>query len=73
MKPLAMAGLALIFLGIAGLALGRISYTTDKKVLDLGPLQASVAEKHDIDVPDMAAIGAILAGAVLLFVGWKRA
>ena len=59
MKPLAVAGLLLIVVGIAGLALGRFSYTTEKKVIDLGPITASVDEKHNIDIPDVAGIAAL--------------
>jgi hypothetical protein len=73
MKPLAMAGLVLIGLGIAGLLLGRFSYTTEKKVIDVGPITASVDEQHNVDIPDMAGIGAIVAGAVLLYLGRKSA
>jgi len=73
MKPLAMAGLVLIGLGIAGLLLGRFSYTTQEKVIDMGPITASVDEKHNIDVPDIAGIGAILAGALLVYLGRKGA
>lgn len=73
MKPLAMAGLGLIGLGIAGLALGRFSYTTEKTVVDVGPITASVDEKHSVDVPDIAGIGAILAGAVLIYLGRRTA
>jgi hypothetical protein len=73
MKPLAMVGLALIGLGIAGLLLGRFSYTTQKNVVDVGPITASVDERHSIDVPDIAGIGAILAGGLLVFLGRKTA
>lgn len=73
MKPLAIAGLLLIGLGIAGLVLGRFSYTTEKKVIDVGPITASVDEKHSVDVPDIAGIGAVLAGAVLIYLGRKAA
>ena len=73
MKPLAMAGLVLIGLGIAGLVLGRFSYTTENKVIDVGPITASVAEKHNVDIPDMAGIGAVIAGAFLLYLGRKSA
>jgi xanthosine utilization system XapX-like protein len=73
MKPLAMAGLVLIGLGIAGLLLGRFSYTTQKNVIDVGPITASVDEKHSVDVPDIAGIGAILAGGFLVFLGRKTA
>jgi len=69
MKPLAIAGLVLIGLGIAGLALGQFSYTTEKTVIDVGPITASVNEKHSIDLPQMAGIGAILAGGMLIYLG----
>ena len=51
----------------------RFSYTTEKKVIDLGPITASVDEKHNIDIPDVAGIGAILVGGLLLFLGRKNA
>jgi len=73
MKPLAMAGLVLIGLGIAALVLGRFSYTTEKTVIDMGPITASVDEKHNVDIPDIAGIAAIVAGALLVFLGRKSA
>ena len=73
MKPLAMAGLVIIGLGIAGLALGRFSYTTEETVMDLGPITATVGEKHNIDVPDIAGIGAIVVGMFLVYMGRKGA
>ena len=73
MKPLAMAGLVLIGLGVAGLVLGRFSYTTETTVIDVGPITASVDEKHSVDIPDIAGIGAILAGALLVYFGRKTA
>jgi hypothetical protein len=69
MKPLAIAGLVLIGLGIAGLVLGQFSYTTEKTVIDVGPITASVDEKHSVDVPEMAGIAAVLAGALLIYLG----
>jgi len=73
MKPLAMAGLVLIGLGIAALVVGRFSYTTEKTVIDMGPITASVDEKHNVDIPDIAGIAAIVAGALLVFLGRKSA
>lgn len=69
MRPLAIVGLVLIGLGIAGLVLGQFSYTTEKTVTDVGPITASVDEKHSVDVPEMAGIAAILAGALLIYLG----
>ena len=73
MKPLAIVGIVLIVLGVAGLALGRFSYTTEEKVLDVGPLEATAEREHSIAVPDIAGIAAILAGGFLVFVGRRRA
>jgi hypothetical protein len=72
MKPLAIFGVVLIVLGLAGLALGHISFTTKKKVLDLGPVTASVNEEHHIAVPDIAGVVAVGAGVVLLVTGLRR-
>ncbi len=66
MKPIAIVGLLLIALGGAGLLFGRFSYTTEKKVIDLGPVTASVSEQHNVTVPDIAGIGFLVAGVVLL-------
>ena len=55
-----------IGLGGAGLLFGRFSYTTEKKVIYLGPVTASVSEQHSVTVPDIAGIGFLVAGVVLL-------
>jgi hypothetical protein len=41
-KPVTIVGVALIILGVLALAYQGITYTTREKVIDLGPLQASV-------------------------------
>jgi len=73
MKPVAIIGIVLIVLGIAGLVVGRFSYTTTEKVLDVGPLQATAEEEHSVAIPDIAGIAAIIAGGFLVFVGRRRA
>ncbi|MGH6894116.1 MAG: hypothetical protein ACREEP_17870 [Dongiaceae bacterium] len=73
MKPLAILGIVLMVLGIAGLAMGRFTYTTEEKVLDVGPIEATAEKEHSIAVPDIAGIAAILAGGFLVFVGRRRA
>jgi hypothetical protein len=72
MKPLALVGVVLIVLGLAGLALGHFSFTTQKKVIDVGPVTASVAEEHSIAIPDIAGVAAVIAGAVMLVMGQRR-
>ena len=73
MKPLAILGIVLIVLGIAGLVVPRITYTTEEKVLDVGPLEATAEKEHTIAIPDIAGIIAVLAGGFLVFMGRRRA
>lgn len=72
MRPLAIFGLVLIVLGIAGLVMGRFTYTTQEKVLDIGPLEATAEEEHSVAVPDIAGIAAILVGGFLVYMGRRR-
>jgi hypothetical protein len=73
MKGLAIVGIVLIILGGVGLAVGRISYTTKEKVLDLGPIEATADKKHEIAIPDIAAAIALAAGLILVFAGARKA
>lgn len=73
MKSTALIGVILIVLGVIGLVAGHIDIITQKKVIDLGPIQVSQDEHHNLPIPDIAAVIALLAGAGLLFAGNKRA
>ena len=72
MKPLTIIGLVLIIAGIAGLVLGRFSYTTEEKVVELGPLVATADKEHTIHIPDVAGVAAIAVGAFLVYVGRRK-
>lgn len=73
MKPISIVGLVLIIAGIVGLALGHFSFTTEKKIIDVGPITATTEEHHSVPIPDIAGIAAVVAGAVLVIVGQRRA
>ena len=47
-KSITLVGIALILLGIVAFAYQGISYTSREKVIDVGPLQASVDTKKTI-------------------------
>jgi hypothetical protein len=72
MKPLAIVGVLLIVLGIAGLVVPRFTYTTEEKVLEVGPIVATAEKEHSINVPDIAGVVAVLAGAALVFASRRR-
>ena len=72
MKPLSIAGLVLLIAGLVGLAVGHLSFTTEKKVIDLGPIQATTQEQHSIPIPDIAGVTAVAAGLILIVMGQRR-
>lgn len=73
MKPLSLIGVLLVVAGIVALAIGRFSYTTEEKVLEVGPLVATADQEHTVHIPDVAGIAAIIAGVALVLVGRRRA
>jgi uncharacterized membrane protein YidH (DUF202 family) len=72
LKPLVLIGLILVGIGLAGLVYGRFNYSTDRKVVDLGPIQASVSENHTVQIPDIAGIVAVVAGVIMIGLGMRR-
>ena len=72
MKALAVVGVVLIVLGIIALAYQGITYTTREKVIDLGPLKASVEKQKTVPVPPILGGLAVAAGVFLVWVGARR-
>jgi uncharacterized membrane protein YidH (DUF202 family) len=68
MKALAIV---LIVLGVLALAYGGFTYTREKKVIDLGPIQASRKETSTVPLPPILGVAAILGGGIILFAGKK--
>ena len=66
-------GIVLIVLGVLGLAYGGFSYTKERKVVDLGPLQATTRTHETVPVPPLLS-GAAVAGGIIVLVlsGRKR-
>ncbi len=62
-------GIALVVLGLAGLAWGGFTYTTKEKVIDVGPIHATRDETHNIPVPPIAGGIALVGGIALLVMG----
>ncbi len=69
MKGAQLAGVVLIILGALALAYQGITYTKHKKVLDLGPLQATTTEHKTIPLPPVLGSVAVIGGVVLLLMG----
>ena len=60
-------GILLIVVGLVSLIWGGISWTREKTVLDLGPIEATTRERESVPIPPIVG-GLLLAGGVVLLV-----
>ena len=72
MKPMSIAALVLIVLGLAALAYQGITYTTRDTVIDLGPIHATAERQKTMPLPPVVGIAAVAGGIVLLVAGTRR-
>ena len=72
MRPISLAGIVLIVLGLAALAYQGITYTTRDTVIDLGPIHATAEREKTIPLPPVLGIAAVAAGVVLLVSGSRK-
>jgi hypothetical protein len=72
MNALRITGAVLIVLGLAGFLTGGFSFTKDKTEAKLGPLQLTVKEKQDVNIPQWLSLGALALGAVVLVAGLRK-
>jgi hypothetical protein len=71
-KPVLLVGVALIILGVVALAYQGITYTTREKIIDIGPLKASVDKEKSIPLPPIVGGLALAGGVILVIVGARR-
>lgn len=67
-----IAGIVLILAGIAALIYGGFSFTTQKKAVDMAPIQIEKTEDHSVPVPPLLGIAGIVAGGALLYFGTRQ-
>ena len=72
MRNLVAVGVLLVVLGIVGLVVQNVSFTETKKVVDIGPLQVNSEEDHNVPIPTIAGIVAVLAGIGMIFAARRR-
>ena len=65
-------GVILIAIGIVALVWGGISWTREKTVVDLGPLEARAETRETVPLPPVLGGLALVAGVVLLIVPARR-
>jgi uncharacterized membrane protein HdeD (DUF308 family) len=71
MKSATVAGIVLIILGIFAFAYQGITFTTQKKVADIGPIHATKDERHTLPLTPVLG-GLRLVGGVILVMSGSR-
>ena len=69
MKPITGIGILLIIVGVVGFALGGFSFTHEKKVVDMGPVQISHQQTKTVPIPPILSAIALVGGIGLVVVG----
>lgn len=73
MKTNTLIAIALIAIGIVAFAYQGITYTTQEKVVDLGPIQMTADKTRTLPLPPIVGAIALVGGIVLLVMGKKKA
>jgi hypothetical protein len=69
LKASIVVGIILIVIGIIGFAMGGISFTHEKKDVDVGPLQVSHKQTSTVPISPILSTIAVVVGAGLVVVG----
>ena len=72
MDAVRVIAIVLIVAGALGLVFQQFSFTKETHQAKIGPLELSVKEKENVNVPLWASLGAIGVGVVLLVTGKKK-
>jgi hypothetical protein len=68
MKAATLVGILLIVLGVIGFAVGGISFTHQKKDMDVGPVQLSHKETNTLPISPILSTLSLIVGAGLVVV-----
>lgn len=72
MKPLMIAGILLILLGVAGLVFQGVTYTTREKVVDIGGVHVTAEKEKTIPIPLIAGGLALVGGIAVVVVAQRK-
>jgi hypothetical protein len=59
-------GIALVVIGLFALAYQGFTYTTQKKIVDIGPIQATKEEHHTVSLPPILGALALISGVIVV-------
>ncbi|HYM79982.1 MAG TPA: DUF3185 domain-containing protein [Candidatus Limnocylindria bacterium] len=65
-------GIILIVLGLVALVYKGFSYTKERTLIDVGPIEAKVDERKTVPLSPLVGGGAVIAGIVLVIADRRR-
>ncbi len=72
MKPLMLIGILLVVLGVVGLVVQGITYTTQEKVADVGPVHVTSEKQKTVQIPLIAGAACLGAGIAILIIATRK-
>ena len=72
MKPMTIAGVVLVVLGVVALVYQGITYTSHETVIDIGPVHATADRQRTLPLSPVVGIAAVAGGVVLLMAGGRK-
>ena len=72
MKPITIAGIVLLVLGVLALAYQGINYNRQETVMNVGPMHVTTETHERFPLPPVLGGLALVGGVVLLIVGAKK-
>ena len=72
MKPIVIAGVLLIVLGVAALIYQGVTYTSRETIVDIGPVHATADRERTLLLPPVVGIAAVAGGVALLVAGLRK-
>jgi uncharacterized membrane protein YidH (DUF202 family) len=73
MRSSTILAILLIVIGVIALGYQGFTYTTQKKIIDMGPIQATKQEHHSVYLPPIVGIAALIAGIAVLALSKREA
>lgn len=72
MKPIMIVGLVLIVLGLVGLVVQGINYTSHENVVDVAGVKVTAETHKTVPIPLIAGLAALVAGVAVVIAASRK-
>ncbi len=72
MKPISVAGIVLIVLGLVALVYQGITYTSRETIIDIGPVHATADRQRTMPLPPLVGVVLVVGGVALVAAGVRK-